>query len=82
MSNYDLIIIRTYILDNYVVEILGLQDFNISTEILDSLQNSLNILEYPKDIVSSLEPIKDIKYIQVYDKNNNLLITSNNNYLW
>lgn len=58
-------------LNNYIVKILSTKIYDF-----DSLSDSLNSKNYPRQIIEVLENIDCVRRISIYDKNNNHIITS------
>lgn len=65
-------------LDKYMVNIFFLSDSSESLDenSINELKNKLNSKEYPKDIIESMESLMINTKIEILDKNNNLLLSS------
>lgn len=67
-------------LDKYMVNIFFLSDSSESLDenSINELKNKLNSKEYPKDIIESMESLVIDTKIEILDKNNNILLSSEN----
>jgi hypothetical protein len=75
----ELSLIQTISLDKYIVKIYSINTAtanDIAEANMSYMQNDLNSQEYPKEIVDLLEKFDEFTRIEVYDKDNNLLISS------
>lgn len=77
MNNLSLV--DTITLNNYIVKLYSL-NAPIATSLvasnMQSMENDLNNQPYPKEIVDILEKFDDFTRIEVYDKDNKLLVSS------
>lgn len=67
---------HTINLNNYILQLYvnNLFDLNFLTN--EIFINQLNNQEYPRNIVEQLETIGNLNKIQIYDTNNNLILSS------
>ena len=67
---------HTINLNNYILQLYvnNLFDLNFLTD--ETFINQLNNQEYPRNIVEQLETIGNLTRIQIYDTNNNLILSS------
>lgn len=75
----ELSLIETILLDKYIVKIYSINTA-VATDVtsgnLESMHNDLNSQNYPKEVVDLLEKFDEFTKIEVYDKDNNLLVSS------
>lgn len=66
------------VLDKYIVNIFFVLNNAISLDenTINDLKNKLNSQEYPKDIIESMESLVIHTKIEILDKNNNILLSS------
>lgn len=65
-------------LDKYIVNIFFVLDNpeSIDENTINDLKNKLNLKEYPKDIIESMESLVINTKIEILDKNNNILLSN------
>lgn len=74
------LILYTITLDNYIVNIYYTQEslsrLDMPQDFILPIIEKLNTEEYARGIIEKLEVSTDIKKIEVFDKNNNLILES------
>jgi hypothetical protein len=69
--------ISTIELNNFLVQVYKLKsNKELSKHSFDNIISNLNSKLYPRNILEVLEAIEGIGKIEIFDKNNNLLLSS------
>lgn len=63
-------------LNNYILKLYVNDLFDLSLLTNESFINQLNAQQYPRTIVEQLETAGNLIRIQIYDTNNNLILSS------
>lgn len=78
--NTDLILFYSIDLNSFIAKIYcdnnGSLPSNLIEDFINPILDKLNKEEYPRGIVERLESMPEFKKIEIYDKENNLLLDS------
>jgi hypothetical protein len=78
--NTDIMLFHTIDLDNFIVKIYCINNtdlpYNLIEDFIQPIMDKINKEAYPRGIVERLESMPEFKKIEVYDKENNLLLDS------
>ena len=75
----DLKLFHTINLDNFVVKIYCFNDespTSLIADFIEPIMAKLNNEDYPRGVVERLESMQEFRKIEIYDKDNNLLLDS------
>jgi hypothetical protein len=69
---------NTFNTDNFIVKVYSSQHDVEFSSVIDALFNDLNSQQYPRGIIELLLAIDGVNMIRVFDKQDNLILTSSN----